>query len=153
MNPFDPKSALQAKHAQHVVLIHFPIALFLTGVAFEFMARWSKKATRTATLAAAARLNLIAAAVAVLPTLATGIAAWQWQLEGKKLKGLLLLHLSLGCTSALLICLIAWIQLRRRRDPDSALPAYAMPLELVTAACIVVTAHLGGFLSGVNVPN
>ena len=39
MNPFDPKAVLLAKHAQHVVLIHFPIALFLTGVAFDFAAR------------------------------------------------------------------------------------------------------------------
>jgi uncharacterized membrane protein len=39
MNLFDIKSALLAKHAQHVVLVHFPIALFLTGVAFDFAAR------------------------------------------------------------------------------------------------------------------
>ena len=43
MNPFDPKSALLAKHAQHVVLVHFPIALFLTGVAFDFAARWTRR--------------------------------------------------------------------------------------------------------------
>jgi hypothetical protein len=36
INPFDLKSALAAKHAQHVVLIHFPIALFIAGVAFDF---------------------------------------------------------------------------------------------------------------------
>lgn len=129
MNPFDPKSVLLAKHAQHVVLIHFPIALFLTGVAFEFLGRWTKDATRSATLAAA-RLNMIAAAIAVLPTLATGIAAWQWQFGGKKLRGLLLLHLSLGCMSAFLICLVAWIHLRRRRFPDSALPDFTVLLEL-----------------------
>ena len=29
VNPFDFKTALLAKHAQHVVLIHFPIALFV----------------------------------------------------------------------------------------------------------------------------
>ncbi len=32
MNPFDLRAALLAKHAQHVVLIHFPIALFIAGV-------------------------------------------------------------------------------------------------------------------------
>ena len=32
MNPFDIKSVLLAKHAQHIVLIHFPIALFLVGL-------------------------------------------------------------------------------------------------------------------------
>jgi hypothetical protein len=45
-------------------------------------------------------LNTLAAAVVVVPTLATGIVAWQWQLAGQKLKGLLLLHLVLGFTSS-----------------------------------------------------
>ena len=114
MNPFDLKAALLAKHAQHVVLVHFPIALFLTGVVFDFAARWTKTAARRANLAAAARLNMLAAAVAVVPTLATGIAAWQWQLAGQKVKGLLLLHLVLGFTSSLLICWVGWIHFRLR---------------------------------------
>ncbi len=152
MNPFDPKSALLAKHAQHVVLVHFPIALFLTGVAFDFAARWAKDATNKATLAAAARLNLIAAAALVLPTLATGIAAWRWQLEGQKLKGILLLHLLLASVSAFLICLLGWINLRRRRAPDSVFPAGYMLLEILTSMVVALTGHLGGFLSGVNVP-
>ncbi|HKB98196.1 MAG TPA: DUF2231 domain-containing protein [Terriglobales bacterium] len=148
MNPFDPKSALLAKHAQHVVLVHFPIALFLTGVAFDFAAHWTKRAS----LAAAANLNLLAAAASVLPTIATGIAAWQWQLEARKLKGVLLLHLALGCISGLLICLVGWIHLRRRRIAGSVLTPYRLPLELVTAMVIALTGHLGGFLSGVNIP-
>jgi hypothetical protein len=45
VNPFDPKTALLAKHAQHVVLIHFPIALFITAVAFDFLAQWRKSQT------------------------------------------------------------------------------------------------------------
>ena len=28
MNPFDLRTVLLAKHAQHVALIHFPIALY-----------------------------------------------------------------------------------------------------------------------------
>ena len=159
MNPFDPKTALLAKHAQHVVLIHFPIALFLTGVAFDFAAHWLDKAAnevnrkKSSTLFAAARLNLLAAAVFVLPTLVTGIAAWRWQLEGQKLKGLLLLHLTLGLTSALLICLVAWIHFRHKRTPAPAHPRYRLPLELLTAAVVGLTAHIGGFLSGVNLPS
>jgi uncharacterized membrane protein len=152
VNPFDPKAALLAKHAQHVVLVHFPIALFLTGVAFEVAARWTGKATTRATLAAAARLNIIAAAVSVLPTIATGFAAWQWQLAGHRLKGLLLLHLVLGSISGLLICLVGWIHFRRRRAAESTLPAYYLTLELVTVVVVALTGHLGGFLSGVNAP-
>src|SRR5450631_4352782 len=100
MHPFDLKSALFAKHAQHVVLIHFPIALFLTGVAFDLAGRW----TRRATLATAGYFNILAAAAFVLPVLASGALAWQWQLAGQKMKGVLLLHLALGCTSGVLIC-------------------------------------------------
>ena len=37
LNPFDLKAALLAKHAQHVVLIHFPIALYLSGPLFDFV--------------------------------------------------------------------------------------------------------------------
>jgi hypothetical protein len=33
LHPFDIKAAPLARHAQHVVLIHFPIALFIAGVA------------------------------------------------------------------------------------------------------------------------
>ena len=149
MNPFDPKAALLAKHAQHVVLVHFPIALFLTGTAFDFAARWIRS-QRTA-LAAAAYLNLMAAAVFAVPTVATGIAAWQWLLEGKKLKGVLLLHAGLACASAVLIWGVAWIHFRRRQTPDST-PGYCLALEFLTAIVIALTGHLGGFLSGVNVP-
>jgi uncharacterized membrane protein len=35
---------LLAKHTQHVVLIHFPIALFITGVVFELVTQWTKAA-------------------------------------------------------------------------------------------------------------
>lgn len=152
VNPFDPKAALLAKHAQHVVLIHFPIALFLTGFVFDLTARWTKNSTKKATMAVAGRLNILAAAVAVVPTLASGIAAWQWQLAGQKPKGLLLLHLVLGLTSSLLICWAGAIHFRQQRASNPALSGYYLPLELLTAVILALTAHLGGFLSGVNVP-
>jgi len=42
MHPFDVTTTLFAKHAQHVVLIHFPIALFIIGVFFDFLAQWKR---------------------------------------------------------------------------------------------------------------
>ena len=42
VSPFDVKTVLLARHAQHVVLIHFPIALFTAAVAFDFLAQWTK---------------------------------------------------------------------------------------------------------------
>src|SRR5439155_8020730 len=91
MNPLDLRSVLFAKHAQHVVLVHFPIALFLTGTLFDFAARY----TRRSALARAASLNTASAAATVVPVVVTGLLAWQWQLDGVRLKGSLLLHLAL----------------------------------------------------------
>jgi uncharacterized membrane protein len=146
LNPFDLKSVLLAKHAQHVVLVHFPIALFLTGVAFDFVAQW----TRSTALAAVAYYNLLVAAGSTLPVVATGIMAWRWQLEGASVKGTLLLHLLLAILSSFLICVTWWLHYRTRRQPDHHLPAYRLPVELAGAFCVALTGHLGGFLSGVN---
>lgn len=145
-NPFDLRSILAARHAQHVVLVHFPIALFLTGVALDVAARWK----RNAALAAAAYCNLLLAAASTLPVVITGILAWRWQLEGAQLKGNLLLHLVLGWASSLLICVVWWIHYRARRRGSDALPTYRLPIEALTAALVAMTGHLGGFLSGVN---
>ena len=149
MHPFDIKAALLAKHAQHVVLIHFPIALFIAGVAFDFLAQWTKQRL----LAAAAYWNLLAAAVVTVPVLITGVLAWQWQLEGQRLKGVLLLHLVLGCTSSLLIWVVCLVHVRAQRKFGGVLPEYRFLLEAVGVALVTLTGHLGGFLSGVNVPS
>jgi uncharacterized membrane protein len=148
LHPFDLKAALLAKHAQHVVLIHFPIALFIAGVAFDFAAQWTKRQF----LAAAAFCNLLAAAVVTLPVLVTGILAWQWQLEGQRLKGILLMHLVLGCASSVMIWVVSLVHLRAKHRAGAALPSSRLPIEALAVALLVLTGHLGGFLSGVNAP-
>jgi uncharacterized membrane protein len=115
VNPFDLRSALLAKHAQHVVLIHFPIALFIAAVAFDFIAQWTKRHA----LSDAAYYNLLLAAISTIPVLATGILAWQFQLEGQKLKGILLQHLVLACASTLMIWLVWLLHFRARRRTQS----------------------------------
>ena len=146
-NPFDLKTALLAKHAQHVVLIHFPIALFITAVVFDIIAQWTKRRS----LAHAAYYNLLAAAISTVPVLATGLLAWQFQLEGKKLKGILLLHLVFACVSSVMIWLVWWVHFRARRRTVN-LPSYCLAIELLAVGLVAVTGHLGGFLSGVNLP-
>jgi len=148
LHPFDIKAALLAKHAQHVVLIHFPIALFIAGVVFDFLAQWTKQRL----LAAAAYCNLLAAAVFTVPVLITGVLAWQWQLEGQRLKGILLMHLVLGCASSLLIWIVFLVHLRAQRSPGGVPPGYRLPIEALGVALVTLTGHLGGFLSGVNGP-
>jgi uncharacterized membrane protein len=147
VNPFDLKTALLAKHAQHVVLIHFPIALFISAVAFDLLAQWKKGRS----LADAAYYNLLLAAISTLPVLATGLLAWQFQLEGQKLKGILLQHLILACVSTVVIWLMWWEHFRARRR-NAILPSYRLALEFLGVGLVALTGHLGGFLSGVNVP-
>lgn len=148
MNPFDLRTVLLAKHAQHVVLIHFPIALFIIGFAFDLIAQKTKRRA----MAAAASYNLVVAAVSTLPVLVTGVIAWQLALGGPKLKGILLLHVVLACTASVLMWLVGWLHFRSARKPESPLPLYRLPIEMLAVLLIGLTAHLGGFLSGVNVP-
>ena len=142
VNPFDPKTVLLAKHAQHVVLVHFPIALLITGVGFDIAGEWFKKPMLTVV----ARYNLAVAAVATIPVVGTGLLAWQWQLGGHKLKGILLQHLVMGLVSSALIWLVWWMHVRTKPK------GLRLPVELLAALAVAVTAHLGGFLSGVNLP-
>ncbi len=148
MHPFDIRTVVFAKHAQHVVLIHFPIAFFIIGVLFDFLAQWKNQRL----LAAAAYYNLLVAAIAIIPVVVTGILAWQWELEGQKLKGILLVHLAMGCLSSVLICVVWFIHLRTRRKQEVVLPGYRLPIEAVAVVIVALTGHLGGFLSGVNGP-
>ncbi len=146
VNPFDLRTILLAKHAQHVVLIHFPIALFMTGVGFDLLSRGN----RNSQLASAAYWNLSIAAASVLPAVVTGLLAWQFALDGKRLKGLLLLHLIAALSAALLVVASWWVHWRTRRAESVSLPRYRIPVELLGVAIIALTAHFGGFLSGVN---
>jgi uncharacterized membrane protein len=147
LHPFDPKTVFLAKHAQHVVLIHFPIALFIAAVVFDFIALRTKRRA----LEDAAYYNLLLAAISTLPVVATGLLAWKFQLEGQKLKGILLLHLVLAGASTVLIWLVWYLHFRARRK-QADLPRYRLPIEFIAVATVALTGHLGGFLSGVNGP-
>jgi uncharacterized membrane protein len=148
INPFDLKAALSARHAQHVVLIHFPIALFIAGVGFDLVAQW----TRRRGMAEAAYYNLLAAAISTVPVHGTGVLAWQFQLEGQRLKGILLLHLVFACVSTGMLWLAWWVHFRTRRQGREVLPGYRLAVEFIGVVIVALTGHLGGFLSGVNGP-
>lgn len=147
-NPFDIRTVVLAKHAQHVVLIHFPIALFIAAVFFDLIAFWTKRRA----FADAAYYNLLVAALATIPTLVTGLIAWQLQLEGQRPRGILLQHMLLGILSAALICLVWWLHFLARRKMSEP-PVYRFLIETIAVLLVMATAHLGGFLSGVNIPS
>ena len=146
-NPFDLKAALLQGHAQHPVIVHFPIALFIASAVFDILAIWRKQPV----LAAVAYFNLVGAAITVPLAVATGLGAWRWQLEGARLKGNLELHLICALTSASLILLLFWTRSRLRAKGDSPRAFYfaVMALGLMM---ITLTGHLGGILSGVETP-
>jgi uncharacterized membrane protein len=146
-NPFDLKAALLAGHAQHPVIVHFPIALFIASAVFDLLAVWRKQPI----LAAVAYFNLVGAAMTVPLAVATGLGAWWWQLEGTRLKGNLELHLICALTSAALILILCWKRSRLRAKGDSPRASYfaVMALGLMM---ITLTGHLGGILGGVETP-
>jgi len=146
LNPFDLKAALLAKHAQHVVLIHFPIALYLSGTLFDLVARVFRKPN----FREVAGWNFLFAAVMSIPTAATGILAWRWALEGQHLKGILRLHLLLGCAVVFALLLTVWLRSRLRAQAETGNATAILAMELIVGAMISLTAHLGGFLSGVH---
>jgi len=147
VNPFDIKAALLQGHAQHPVIVHFPIALFITSVVFEMLAVWRNQPI----FASVAYFNLVGAALSLPLTIATGLGAWQWQLEGATLKGNLRLHLICALTSATLIFILWWMRSRLRATGNSPRVSY-FAVTAFTLMAITLTGHLGGILSGVEAP-
>jgi uncharacterized membrane protein len=146
MKPFDLKAALLAKHAQHPVIIHFPIALFIISVAFDLFGIWRSDPT----MVKAAYYNLVAAAVTAPVAIASGLTAWQWQLEGAKLKGNLLLHLTFALVSSGMIWLLCGWRFRQRKNPAQTPGIIYIFFALSTVVLIALTGHLGGIVSGVE---
>jgi uncharacterized membrane protein len=146
-NPFDVKAAILAGHVQHPVIIHFPIALFIASAVFELLALWRKQPG----LAAVAYYNLLGAAMTIPLAIVTGLGAWRWQLEGAALKGNLRLHLISALTSAVLILLLCWIRASLRSSKRSPRISY-FAVTLLAMIVITFTGHLGGILSGVEMP-
>jgi uncharacterized membrane protein len=145
VNPFDLNAAILAPHAQHPVIVHFPIALFITSAVFEVVAIWRKQPM----FATIAYYNLLGAALSIPFTIATGLGAWQWQLEGARLKGNLQLHLICALTTSALIFVLSWNRwwLRQKGEAPSLSYFVVMVLALVM---ITLTGHIGGILSGVE---
>ena len=145
MKFFDLRSILLARHAQHIVLVHFPIALLVASVVFDLLSRWTGRQQ----FATAGKFNLYGAALTAPLAALTGIAAWQLQLEGARLKGALLLHLCAAAIVLILIWGLAWFRLRRGADSVAPLPLAFHAAGLCAALAVAATAHLGGFVSGV----
>jgi Predicted membrane protein len=146
MNPFDLKAALLAKHGQHPVIIHFPIALFIISVAFDLLGIWRSNPI----MLRAAYYNLVGAALTAPVAIATGLTAWQWQLEGAKLKGNLLLHMVFALSASGMIWMLCAWRFHQRKRPQGTPGFIYISLALATVLLIAIAGHLGGMVSGVE---
>jgi uncharacterized membrane protein len=146
-NPFDLKAALLQGHAQHPVIVHFPIALFIASVVFDALAIWRKQPI----LATVGYFNLVGAAITIPFAIATGLGAWRWQLEGAALKGNLRLHLVCALTTAVLVVGLSLKRSRVQAKGESPRVSY-FAVVMIALVMITLTGHLGGILSGVETP-
>lgn len=145
LSPFDVKAALFAKDAQHPVIVHFPIALFIISLLFDVLGAWKKNPALRTT----ATYNLIVAAFGGLFAVTTGLIAWQWQYGGAELKGNLRLHLILAIVTTGLLFLLWTLRTRQLKNPSAALTRLYFVLSLIALVLISLTGHIGGILSGV----
>ena len=145
MQPFDIRAALLEKHAQHVAIIHFPIALFIVGFIFDLVGEWRSNKP----LGTVASYNLIAAGMSAVPAVGSGLLAWQFALQSARLKGILLDHLVLGSMSSCLLIVVACLHYASRTK-NMLPPLFRLALEFLGVLLLIVTGYLGGFLSGVN---
>src|SRR5579871_477572 len=131
------------KHAQHPVIVHLPIGVFIIGLLFDVLALLRKD--RNLTLAG--YYNLTAAAITSLLAVATGLLAWWFAFGHSALQGTLLYHLILGLVTSGLIWLLWWMRFRSS-DKGAPLSRAYMVIAVIAFMVISITGHLGGTLSG-----
>ncbi|HVJ57329.1 MAG TPA: DUF2231 domain-containing protein, partial [Terrimicrobiaceae bacterium] len=100
--------------------------------------------------ATVAYYNLLAAALMTSLAIASGLAAWQWQLEGARLKGNLLLHMVFALAASGMILVLCGWRVRQRRTSKEPPGRVYFALALGTFVLITLAGHLGGILSGVE---
>jgi hypothetical protein len=60
------------------------------------------------------------------------------------------LHLWLGCAVVFALWLTVWLRSRLRAQAETGRFTAILATEVIVCAVVSLTAHLGGFLSGVN---
>lgn len=143
-NPFDLKTLLLPKHAQHPVIVHFPIALFIVSLFFDLLA----VRLRSRPLATVGYYNLLVATVSAPFALISGLLAWQFAFGGMALKGNILYHLVLACVTTVFLFILIGIRRKSPSEGDPKLSAAYVILGLLAFLAIAATGHLGGSLVG-----
>jgi uncharacterized membrane protein len=146
-NPISLQSIFLPTHAQHPVIVHFPIALFMFSLFMDLCG----VITRNRALNKAAYYNLAAAAVTGVLSVITGLLAWRFAFGGEPLTTdrWLMLHLIFGVVTTILMCLLWMVRLKQPGNSDRPLSNIYIVLGVITFVVIGVTGHFGGIVSGV----
>ena len=152
--PWAIQTLLFPKHAQHPVVVHFPIALLMIALLFDFLGA----RTKNRSLHAAACYNLAVAALFAPVSVVTGLLAWWFKYVPHPYTGSLLsqltgntdilYHLIMGVVSMLIIWAL-WAM--RRNDLRDETPRFSFAYIILGGLAlpiIAITGHLGGVLSG-----
>ena len=126
----------------HPMMVHFPLALTLTGFLCLLFSRLLQR-SRDSSLAACGHWNLILGALAALLTLGTGLgAAWHLHLHGDPQYSVSRHMIWAVSTSQLLALLALW----RALTISAKTPPGPLFLALLCIACggLVVTGYYGG---------
>ena len=92
----------------------------------------------------------MAAALTAAVAIASGLTAWQWQLEGAMLKGNLLLHMVFALSASGMIWLLCVWRVRQRKLRQRTPGIIYVAVALAAVLLIAIAGHLGGILSGVE---
>jgi len=140
---FDLKVLLTPDHAQHPILVHFPIALFMVSLLFDLIGYRKKMPI----LNQVGYYNQAAAAIAALPTLVTGILAWRIKYGGIPLQGVMLYHLVLAFMTTGLFWLLWAVRVKFEQKHQAKWLRIYFILAGLIFLIITLTGHLGGGLA------
>jgi uncharacterized membrane protein len=144
-NIWDLKTLMFPKHAQHRVIVHFPIALLIFSLFFDIVGM----VTKNRQLMAAGYFNLIASVVTAPIAVVTGLLAWYFAFGGMPLTQNmnLLYHLITGTVTMFMTFVL--FALRRKVDVEAGpLSGLYIALGLLALLLVAVTGHIGGGLVG-----
>jgi uncharacterized membrane protein len=127
----------------HPMMVHFPLALMLTGFLCLLLSRLLQHTPLNVSLAACGTWNLVFAGITVLLTLCTGLAAaWHLQLHGGMQYSVSRHVIWAVCTSQLVVLLGLWRAFGNSvgKTPSLIFLAFAL------IACIgfIITGYYGG---------
>jgi uncharacterized membrane protein len=127
----------------HPMMVHFPLALTLTGFFCLLLSRLLQHKPLHASLAACGTWNFVIGGVTALMTLGTGLAAaWHLQLHGGAQYSVSR-HVSWAvCTSQLVVLLGLWRAFGNRVDRTPTLLFLA--IALIACGGFIVTGYYGG---------